>query len=181
MSAATDEISRRLDDLRARNATYCGHCLRKDVPTEPYMDDRSRICAPCKQHMERRTAARETARPLVLEYLRTRRALMRENDAQLHGEVEIDPDIGESEVSWAAQDAAKALLGFLGRTYHAQAVIDALDHHFATDYSEIHGYGQTLTFTAELDRVLLADGKDAFERFCDEHEDELNTTERTAP
>ncbi len=163
------EIERRLDDLRARHATYCGHCLREDVPTTAHYPG-SRICAACKQDRDRRMAARETARPLVLEYLRTRRALLREHDAEIHGSVEIILPGEPSEVFLAAQDAEDRLMSFLGGSYEAQAVVGALDHHFAADYSEIHGTDPTLTFTAELDHVLLADGKDAFERYCDERE-----------
>jgi hypothetical protein len=118
---------------------------------------------------QRYLTAREVAAPIVLEFIRTRRALIREHDALECGAVEVDMDSPPSEIFHAAFEAYVQLVEFLGATYAAKAVVDELDHHFATDYSEIHGSDPTLTFTSELDRVILADGKDSFERYCDEH------------
>lgn len=116
-----------------------------------------------------RAAVRELAVPLVLEWLHTRREIIREHESLTAVlETNTGTEIPEtSETSEAGLNADAALFEFLGSTYAAEAVLDVLDHHFATDYSEIHGEAPTLTFTSEFDAVLASGGKDA----CERHED----------
>ncbi len=127
--------------------------------------------------MDQLFAARDQARPLVMEWLRTRREVLREHEAfkawlesATPAEV-LDHDNSRPPAAlqskWAADDA---LVRFLGGSYAALALLDVLDHHFATDSSEIHGESPTVTFAPEFDQVLST-GKDAFERYCEEEQE----------
>jgi hypothetical protein len=139
------------------HAVRCGDCGATGVPLV------RGACSSCISEIETRSALREAARPLVLEWLRTRRLVQRKNDLFATG---IEPDSDSRRMVFDDERAAEhRLLAFLGGSLVADAFLDVLNEHFATDYSET--MEPTLAFTPEFDRVLAAGGKHDFERYMD--------------
>jgi hypothetical protein len=135
----------------------CGDCRR----TVGDLDTRGR-CAPCADHHQRYQNLRKQAQPLVLQWLRTRRLVQRKNDLAASGH-EVDEQSCDF-VFLEEQTAALDLLQFLGGGLRVNVLLDVLNEHFATDYSETTE--PTLRFTPEFDRVLASGGLHDFERFA---------------
>lgn len=134
----------------------CGDCRQPSGE----LDDRGR-CGSCAEHFQRWQQLRASAQPLVLAWLRTRRLVQRKNDMFDHGH-----EIAEQSCDFifGEEQAAEAdLLGFLRGGIRAEVLLDVLNEHFATSYSETNE--PTLQFTAEFDRVLASGGLHDFERF----------------
>jgi hypothetical protein len=143
----------------ATTGARCGDCGAAGVPL-----DRG-ACAACLHEIKTRSALRQAARPLVLEWLRTRREVQRRNELFASG---AEVDLDDRSTFEGEQAARHSLLAFLGLSIAADVVLDVLNEHFATDYSET--IMPTLAFTPEFDSVLAAGGKHDFERYCDQVE-----------